>query len=171
VANAKKKRGKILAGDAFEIPLGGNKVGYCRALVREQFGVIFEIYNETGEALKKEDDFSKIALSRKSVAYINEEVPKCDWRFLGNFPVHEKSIQYPPFFYGSSTSSWTVTEPHRADKYFSAKEYTYDDMLRLGYSHLVLWLNDSIIKHVRDNKPLRWESEEVLSNDTVGRGW
>ena len=142
-------------GDAFAVPLAPHSFGHCQAVRVERFGVLFAFFRRSlpeasWELLKTR------ATSVLSFAYVNSGTAKYEWLYLGNFELLVTGDTCV-FFYGSSTSGWTVQDARGNEKFLRAGSRTYDEMIGSGLLHKVLWLGPSIVEHMQTEKPLRWK--------------
>src|SRR5688572_5769895 len=134
------KRGKYEPGDTVEICRGG-RYGYCRALLRDEFSTLFEIFDYTTEASVPLEILARLQLRRKGVSYVNDVAAKKAWCYVGNVP--SLSTDSPPVFSGHPDYGWTVYEKG-TERRFSASNVTEDDLLKRGYVPRILWLPKNI---------------------------
>ncbi len=87
----------------------------------------------------------------KVIAYVNPHSVK-HWKSNRSVPV--KDVEIPTFFFGSSATRWTLVK-NGSTTYIQGSEISYDELVKRGYQHEVLWLGQDIEAWL-DNVPLVW---------------
>jgi hypothetical protein len=146
------KRGKYEPGDMVELHRNG-RYGYCRALVRDEFSTMFEIFDYITEKSIPLEILGRLQLPLKGVSYVNDKAAKKAWRYIGNVAL--LSINPPPVFDGHPNYGWTIYDKG-VKRRVSASEVTEDSLLEQGYVPQILWLPKRIEDFLFEGKELRW---------------
>ena len=161
MAEKKKKRGGFSSGDILEINLGDNSFGYCKVLKVDNFAPIFQIYSEIlGHSIGLAE-FMNLNWTRKSVVYINSAAVKREWYFIGNVEVTSAELCWQPFFFGTSSSVWTVEFSDGSRQRISPDESSYTRMLSEGYIHKISHLCPAVVSHVKDDRKMAWKGSPL----------
>ena len=155
--SGKSKRGKLVLGDCFAIPLTQDGYGYCQVQGGNNRETLFAIFEKKSSQILEWEPFCSLSSTILSFAFINNAVPKAEWVFLGNHEKLTADKEIPPFFFGSSLSGWNVQYPDGREEFIRAADMDFEAMIANGFSHEVFWLGRSIVKHIETGEPLRWK--------------
>jgi len=148
------KRGKYEPGDVVELHRDG-RFGYCRALMRDEFSVLFEIFDLVTETSVPLRILTRSRPRRKAVSYVNEPSAKKAWRYVGNIPIDPMLDEIPLAFSGHPSFGWTIHEGGN-EKRIPAKQTSFEELLSRGFVSRTLWLAKNLEDCLFEGKELRW---------------
>src|SRR4051794_14686080 len=108
------KRFSLKRGDVLEVPLPTRRVGYVRVIGKDDFGTMFQVFNQTFKVPIDERAFDEADLPLAAVLYINSYSVRSAWtlKFRGKPGIDEM----PMSFYGSPDRWWFVDKSGAIEK-------------------------------------------------------
>lgn len=153
------KRPKFTIGEVLEIPLDDGKYGYARVLMRDWLGNLLEIFNEKTSEPMKSDGWSQSDFSRGGLYYVNSNSAKNRWNPVLTVKPKQSELVFPSFFFGTESSGWTV-ETGGEKRCIPAHRATYDELIKRGYIHKILWLAEDIERALAKGEQLVWPGQK-----------
>jgi hypothetical protein len=147
------KRYSLKSGDVLEVNVPNRGYGYVRALGKDDFAVLFEIFDQLFPSPLQDNEFVNAGLKVRTVAYVNPPAAKASWPLrVRGFP---GSNELPTTFSGAPKYGWTrVSSDGRRE--VIAGGASYEKLVVQGYVHRALWLPKDVEKYLETNEPLCW---------------
>lgn len=145
------KRYSLKTGDILEVKVPHRGYGYLRVLGKDDFAVLFEIFDQLFQSPLQDDEFENTGLTVRTIAYVNPPGAKGAWPLrVRDFP---GSTALPTTFFGSPKYGWTIVSN---DGRREARTTSFEKLVAQGYVHRALWLPKDIENCLETNTPLRW---------------